>query len=156
MSKGIEHAEGVKMRTERTIRNCTVRIDTPCPKRWDDLQATDSDDVRHCSVCAEYVYLCSSAEETLEHARAGHCIAREEPHPSELPRMILGRPSVLSVVTADQERAHTWARRERGITILVRGRLEATSRPCPECGYPVPNFRKSCYVCGLEIGRPDT
>jgi hypothetical protein len=141
------------MHTERTIRNCTVRIDTPCPKRWDDLQPTAAAAVRHCAVCARDVFLCSSAEETLEHARAGHCIAREEPHPSELPRMVLGLPTVVPVVTNEQERAQAWARRERGINTLLRGRLEAASRPCPDCGYPVPDFRKSCYVCGLEIGR---
>lgn len=141
------------MRTERTIRNCTVHVDTPCPKRWDELQVTDSVNARHCFVCGEDVFFCSSAEETLEHARAGHCIAREEPHPSELPRVVLGRPTVVPVVTTEQERARAWARREHGINILLRGRLEAASRPCPDCGYPVPSFRKSCYVCGLEIGR---
>lgn len=141
------------MRTHRTIRNCTVRIDTPCPQRWDELQVTDAANVRHCHVCARDVFFCSSAEETLEHARGGHCIAREEPHPSELPRMVVGRPKVTPVITGEQERARRWARRERGINILLRGRLEAASRPCPDCGYPVPDFRKSCYVCGLEIGR---
>jgi hypothetical protein len=67
--------------------------------------------------------------------------------------MVLGRPKVVPVVTNEQERAQAWARRERGINTLLRGRLEAASRPCPGCGYPVPEFRKSCYVCGLEIGR---
>jgi hypothetical protein len=95
----------MKMHTDRTIRNCTVRIDTPCPQRWDELQVTDSPNVRHCHVCARDVFFCSSAEETLEHARAGHCIAREEPHASELPRMVLGRPTVVPVVTNEQERA---------------------------------------------------
>jgi hypothetical protein len=139
------------MHTERTIRNCTVRIDTPCPRRWDDLQATDSPGVRHCHVCAQDVFFCSSPEETIEHASAGRCIAREEPHRSELPGLVVGRPRVVPVVTPEQEHARAWARRERGINRLLRGRLDSASRRCRDCGYPVPVFRKSCYVCGMEL-----
>ena len=123
------------------------------PERWEKLQATDSAGVRHCSVCDHEVYFCASAEETIAHARAGHCIAREEPHPSELPRIRMGRTTAIPTFTSEQERAQELASREHGINTLLKGRLGAASRPCPECGYPVPNLRKSCQVCGLEIGR---
>jgi hypothetical protein len=40
-----------------------------------------------------------------------------------------------------------------------RRRLEAarwatiTTRRCPECGSPCPEYRKTCKVCGFELGR---
>ncbi len=143
----------MKMRTDRTIRNCTVRIITPCPRRWEALRVTDDPGVRHCQVCARDVFFCSSTEETLEHARSGHCIARDEPHSSELPNIVVGQPTIVPVVTDTQRRAVEWARRENGINRVLDGSVEFASRPCSGCGYPVPNFRKSCYVCGLGIGR---
>lgn len=138
----------------RTIRNCTIRTKAACPKRWEDLDPTDSPGARHCPKCDHDVYFCASDEETLEHARAGHCIAREEPDRSELPRLVIGRlVKPLPEPTDEQKRALWLRHREHGIDILLNGRLDAPSRPCADCAYPVPNFRKSCYVCGLELGR---
>jgi len=142
------------MRTERTIRNCTVRLKAPCPRTWESLAPTSNLGVRRCGECGEDVYLCVTDAETLEHARAGHCIAREEPHPSELPRLILGRPTVSVEPTEQQRQAIDFRRREHGITHLVKnGRLRDATRFCPKCNYPVPDFRKTCYVCGFETGR---
>ena len=114
--------------------------------RWEGLEPTTESRVRHCLVCEANVYFCASAEETLEHARANHCIAREEPDPSEL-WVVLGRPTL---VDADppNERATELVRRERGIDRVLAGRFDASWRHCPMCGYPVPEFRQSCYVCG--------
>ncbi|MEZ4298779.1 MAG: hypothetical protein R3B70_27760, partial [Polyangiaceae bacterium] len=90
----------------------------------------------------------------LDHARAGHCIAREEPHASELPRVILGRATITVEPTEQQLAALSLRRREAGITRLVNGgRLQGATRSCPECNYPVPGSGKSCYVCGFELGR---
>jgi|SRR5580704_15770943 hypothetical protein len=97
----------------------------------------------------------SSDAETIAHARAGHCVARAIPHHAELPELILGRVAVPLSRIAEQEEALRLAGRERGIDILLHGRIDAASRDCPGCGYPVPDFRKSCYVCGLEIGRAE-
>jgi hypothetical protein len=142
------------MRTERTIRNCTVRVKTPCPRTWDDLTPTSEPSVRHCGECGKDVYFCATDAETIDHARAGHCIAREEPHRSELSRLIVGRATVSAEPTERQRRALELRRREHGITLLVNsGRLQGATRPCPECSYPVPGFRKSCCVCGFEVGR---
>lgn len=142
------------MRTERTIRNCTIRLKAPCPRTWEGLTPTSNPRVRHCGECNQDVHFCETDTETLEHARAGHCIAREEPHSSELPRLILGRPTVRVEPTEHQQRALEFRRRERGITTLVNSdRIQAATRQCPKCTYPVPDFRNSCYVCGFETGR---
>ena len=145
------------MRTERTIRNCSVRVKVPCPRTWEGLAPTSDPTVRHCGECDQDVYFCATDAETLEHARAGRCIAREDPHRSQLPQMVIGRPVVSVEPTERQRRALELRRKEHGITTLVRNRrFEAASRNCPECDYPVPDFRKSCYVCGFELGRPST
>lgn len=141
------------MRTERTIRNCLVRFEAPCPQTWDGLTPTSDPDVRHCGQCDRDVHFCRTDAETLEHARAGHCIAREEPHRSELPRLVVGRPAVHVEPTEQQRRALALHHRERGITTLLEGRFQAATRHCPECGYPVPDFRQRCYVCRFEVGR---
>ena len=81
------------MKTKRTIRNCLLPIFRQvCPKQWDALTPTEDAGVRHCGECKQHVYLCLTDEETLDHARAGHCVARVIPDESELGSMILGRP----------------------------------------------------------------
>ena len=141
------------MRTERTTRHCVDGLRT-CPQKWDELQPTDADRVRHCTTCDRDVFFCTTAAETLAHARAGRCIAREIPHASELPQTYVGRPEpALPPRTAEQRRALELVHREQGIEILLNGRLESSSRDCDICGYPVPDFRKSCYVCRNAVGR---
>lgn len=141
------------VRTHRTIRNCAVRLKVVCPKIWDDLQATGDADVRHCAQCDQDVHYCRTDAETLAHGRAGHCVAREEPDRSELPKLVLGRPAVPVEVTEQQAVAQRRSAREHGISRLLNGRLEGTSRECPECAWPVPDFRVRCYVCGAHVGR---
>ncbi len=46
-----------------------------CPQRWDTLQPTAVDSVRHCSQCDQDVYYCHSPAEARKHADAGHCVA---------------------------------------------------------------------------------
>jgi len=46
-----------------------------CPQRWDTLQLTEAESVRHCSACSQDVYYCRGAVEAREHAAAGHCVA---------------------------------------------------------------------------------
>ncbi|HVJ18874.1 MAG TPA: hypothetical protein VM686_25815 [Polyangiaceae bacterium] len=125
-----------------------------CPRTWDELAPMGRESVRHCLECGEDVHFCVTDEETLAHARQGHCIAREEPADSELPRMVIGRPAEPIVPTAEQRSAQRWRARERGITTVLDGRLDA-SRNCPRCGYPVQASRKSCYVCSHELGRAE-
>lgn len=137
----------------RTIRNCTIRPKAKCPKRWDDLTPTDSPTTRHCPKCDHAVHFCATDEETLAHARAGHCVARQEADRTGMP-MVIGR--AIGPLPDDTERlcrSVAGDRREHGIDMLLKGGLDSPSRPCPNCIYPVPNFRKSCYVCGTILGR---
>jgi hypothetical protein len=121
-----------------------------CPMAWERLESTAHKDVRHCAQCDRDVYFCRTDAETLEHARAGRCIARERPAASELPRMVLGRTVV--VPADEQEEAATLERRERRIDRVLARPLEG-ERACPSCGYPVPGFRVTCFVCETKLGR---
>jgi uncharacterized protein (TIGR02996 family) len=56
------------------VEECVV-FAFECPQRWDTLQPTASDEVRHCSKCNQDVYYCHSTAEAREHAAAGHCVA---------------------------------------------------------------------------------
>ena len=140
------------MKTHKTIRNCPTRwFERICPLKWEALERTAEDTQRFCGSCDRLVYLCSTDEETLEHARAGHCIAREIPDESEMPEMYLGEPVDPSPTTESQEKAFGWAMRERGIDDALKNM--GAPRACPECSYPVQTWRSECRVCGYEIGR---
>ena len=66
------------------IKNCTFQFE--CPRKWESLKLTNQDGTRHCSQCNRDVYLCSTDEELIAHAKADHCVAifREQ--------MTLGQP----------------------------------------------------------------
>jgi hypothetical protein len=146
------------MKTDRTIRSCGGRrlaMDVVCPQRWSDLAPTGVEGERHCAQCRKRVYFCATDAETLAHAREGHCIAREVPDESTLPTrwMVLGRPArPPPEPSEEEERGWKWVRRESGIAEALAS-ANPSSRECPECSYPVPRWRKSCYVCGHELGR---
>ncbi|HTL27611.1 MAG TPA: hypothetical protein VL282_00255 [Tepidisphaeraceae bacterium] len=140
------------MKTKRTIRNCPLPIfRQECPRLWEELTPTADASVRHCGHCKQDVYLCSTDDETLSHARAGHCIARMIPDESELPVMYLGQPKHVPPTTLKQDEALRLTHRERGIDDALKN-LKAP-RSCPRCHYPAPSWRSSCRVCGLELGR---
>lgn len=115
------------------------------------MAQTDGDSQRYCDTCEQIVYLCTTDAETLEHARAGHCIAREWSDDSELPAMVLGRPSEPVEETESQVQAVTWMQRERGIDDSLRN-IDA-DRTCPDCKFPAPDWREACRVCGNAFGR---
>ena len=105
------------MALPRTIRNCRPVIAEPCPRKWEALTDTADPAVRHCESCGKSVFFCATDEETIAHARAGECVAREEPEPGDLGRMVLGRPSVPVVVTPEQMANRARLARERGINL---------------------------------------
>jgi hypothetical protein len=49
----------------------------------------------------------------------------------------------------DQENAD----RERRRIYAEEKWANITARRCPECGAPCPEYRRTCKVCGLEVGR---
>lgn len=145
------------MLTEVTIRNCPPGFRFVCAKQWEELTQTASRSVRFCEQCRREVHFCRTDGETIAHAREGHCIAREGPAGSELSHVTIGQPdAAVAPMTRDREmgvrEADKWAMRERGIDDSIRNATTST-RSCPDCGYPAPNWRKTCRVCGREIGR---
>ena len=52
------------------------RFEFICPKTWDELELTASEDIRFCNHCKESVYFVGSDMDAFdEHAKSGHCIA---------------------------------------------------------------------------------
>lgn len=139
------------MKTELTIRNCDKIFRFQCPKLWDELSPTESAKVRHCSTCNLDVHFCKTDEETIEHARAGHCIAREIPALSECATVFIGQPREDSVPTSAQVEASGWRNRESAIDDSIHN--ADSVRACPACGYPAPVWRVACRVCGCDFGR---
>ena len=140
------------MKTKLTVRNCNDKgFDFVCPRDWSALNSTDIESQRFCSHCNETVYLCTTDAETLSHARAGHCVARELPDESELPVIYLGRPTNPPPITESHERALEWTYRERGIDDSLKN--FDSERCCPKCEFPAPDWRVDCRVCGFKMGR---
>ena len=142
---------GVKVKTKLTIRNCKSTFRFQCPKLWNELLLTSSAHIHHCTVCERDVFFCKTDEETIEHAKAGHCIARELPDEKELPHIYVGQPANPPISTPVQEAALNWFGRERGIDDSIKN--AHADRSCPKCNYPAPHWRASCRVCGFEMGR---
>ena len=82
------------MNTDKKIRNCDFEFKFKCPKKWELLEATDSEDIKLCNQCNQKVYFCSSDEDALFHANQGHCIAIERPTERELLNTVIGEPNV--------------------------------------------------------------
>jgi len=55
------------------IRNCKVEF--KCPERWDELEEQDNPDTRHCNVCDENVFLCTTDAQIAEAIRLDRCVA---------------------------------------------------------------------------------
>ena len=143
------------MQTTRTIRNCLPVFRLVCPQRWEGLTPTDQPAVRHCGHCDRQAYLCSTDADTIAHAHAGHCIAREMPDASELPHVYVGQPVGQPQITPQQEEARRAMLRERGVDDAIKN-AQRSSRCCPRCRFPAPDWRVACRVCGFEIGRAVT
>lgn len=137
------------MKTEKTIRNCSVKVKYNCPKNWEDLEPTENESVKHCSSCDKDVYYCRSDTETLEHAKIGNCIARELPSTDELPIMFLGRVEAQPEETADQTKALEWTRREVAIDEALN--RKNPSKHCFGCGFATSEWSKKCKICGVEF-----
>src|SRR3954453_8619995 len=136
------------MKTHLPIRNCEKTFRFQCPKLWTELAATKISDVRHCSICNRDVHFCVTDEETVEHAKAGHCIAREIPDTGQR-NVVVGMPNIQEKKQSPEEvEASKWASRERGIDDSIRNIDSA--RCCARCNYPAPPWRIHCRVCGYE------
>jgi hypothetical protein len=54
--------------------------------------------------------------------------------------------------TPEQEDARRRHHRELAIDRAIEA-VRYSSRDCPQCGYPVADYRVDCHACGLGIGR---
>lgn len=137
------------MLEQKTVRLCRVAVKA-CPRDWDKLTPTTDEEVRHCPQCDRDVHFSASDADTIEKARAGLCVARLEPQAGSLPdrRVVVGKPEVqeLPADTPEESALLTRLGRERGIAEAL-ARLEYDTVDCGNCGYPVPTFRRTCYVC---------
>lgn len=122
-----------------------------CPQRWEDLTPTDEPGVRNCGQCDRRVYFCTTDAETIAHARAGDCIARAIPNSSEMRTVYLGQGEV-PPATPQQAVAEELFQREQAIYDAIEN-VRYSTRHCPRCEYPAPDWRPYCRVCGFEIGR---
>jgi len=134
------------MKTKRTVRNCLAVFQRLCPLEWEELKSTENVGVRHCDKCEREVFFCASDEETIAPAKAGHCVARE------LPAIYLGQPRSVPPPTHRQQEALHWKGRERAIDSALKD-INYSTRNCRQCKFPVANWRKTCLVCGFDIGR---
>jgi hypothetical protein len=135
------------------IRNCDVKFRKVCPRTWDNLDPTPEATVRFCQSCQQNVYFCASDAEAIRHALQGACIAKPMPESPRSDGVMLGRPEPPEP-PLDPEGLARLAEydREREKTRALRN-LKYSSRNCPECGYPCPDWARTCRVCGFQIGR---
>lgn len=140
------------MKLPRTIRNCRAVIESPCPRQWDELAETSEPSVRHCASCNREVFFCASDEETIAHARAGDCVAREVPDSRNLGPSIIGRPTIRQEPTPDQAARRLLMRREGSTTYLL-GTLPTTSETVPRATIPSQTFapRASCAAFRSDV-----
>jgi len=61
-----------------------------CPRQWEQLAETDTEDKRYCVSCERTVHLCDDPLLFELHAKAGHCVAVPDPARK---RLYLGAPA---------------------------------------------------------------
>ena len=141
-------------RYKNPIRNCAVEFRKICPLQWENLWQTADPTVRHCDTCKRDVHFCENDSEAIAHAQAGHCIAKPQLHESELPTIYVGEPKITALpIPSEKAAMREDYNREAAKTHELRN-LKYSTRFCPSCGYPCPDWRQVCRVCDFEIGSP--
>ncbi|HND21131.1 MAG TPA: hypothetical protein PLB18_17290 [Acidobacteriota bacterium] len=66
-----------------------------CLSEWAELTPTVNEQVRHCPICNEFVFLCRNEAELRDHARRLHCVAFPKLQPAfDENWAVLGHPEV--------------------------------------------------------------
>jgi hypothetical protein len=58
-----------------TIQDCPPRFSFLCPKTWQSLESTDTEEIRFCRTCQKNVYWCKTPAEVQAYGEKGRCIA---------------------------------------------------------------------------------
>lgn len=135
-----------------TIRKCAIEFQFQCPRDWNQLRQTADSSIRYCAACEQNVYHCETDDETIRHARAGHCVARAEPAERGERDHVMGILGMVEPRSSEDRGALEWSMRERGIQAAISEQLTGEERSCVKCHYPVPDWRKTCFVCGYLVG----
>ena len=70
----IRNAIPIAYGTVEQIDSCDWKFKTQCPERWEQLDRTEDETVRSCSICNKSVYLCINSSQVSEHAKVGNCV----------------------------------------------------------------------------------
>ena len=81
-----------KMGEKAVVQNCDIKFRMKCPLSWDALGTTDDEATRYYSICERSVFLCTTNEDAVSHARRGECIAVTMIDEEGLPAFTFGEP----------------------------------------------------------------
>ena len=124
-----------------TVRNCDEIFKFKCPLDWSDLQETEEQKIKFCNQCENNVFLCETDEETIEHAKQGHCIARVTFNIKK--ELTIGQTKLdPSEVIAENR-----IRREEAVTKALNLEGENT---CNRCFYPIEKGSSDCQICKVR------
>ncbi|MDP3499088.1 MAG: TIGR02996 domain-containing protein [Myxococcales bacterium] len=57
------------------IEGCALRFGFKCPLKWEAMQRTGRDELRHCAGCRQDVHFCRTLDEAQQLSRQGTCVA---------------------------------------------------------------------------------
>ena len=60
--------------SEGQVVGCTWKFNFECPKKWDELEKTEEQNVRDCKTCSRPVFLCTNTEDVVHNAKSGNCV----------------------------------------------------------------------------------
>lgn len=124
-----------------TVRNCDEIFTFKCPLDWSDLEETDQQKIKFCNQCENNVFLCETDEETIEHAKQGHCIARVTFNIKK--ELTIGQTKLdPSEIIAENR-----IRREEAINKALK---IDSGKTCSRCSYPVEEESLDCQVCKVR------
>ena len=72
------------------IRNCKFIYE--CPLKWDALDESDNEDVRHCHVCDKDVFLFKDGKALMDALFFDRCVAVKGKIPDQPREMLVGIP----------------------------------------------------------------
>lgn len=69
------------------MNKITCKFTYECPKKWEELESTESDSIKFCLRCNHHVYLANNQQEFNLFSAEGKCVAIESEE-----RLCLGMP----------------------------------------------------------------